>query len=110
MSDSSANVTITHHVQGQGGKYVAQPEGADTTGFLEWEPRTGLPQEQVGADVRVATHTVVPEAIGGRGIAEQLVNRLVSDARGKGFKIVPQCSYVAAKFDENPDWSDLRAE
>ena len=101
MSDERAKVTITHHVQGQGGKYVAEIEGERHSGYLEWEPR--------GEDVRVATHTVVPRAIGGRGIAAQLVERLVADAREEGFRIVPQCSYVAAKFEENPDWADLKA-
>lgn len=109
MSKKRADVTITHHAQGQGGKYVAELEGEDHSGTLEWEPRKGLPQEQVTSDVRVATHTIVPQAIGGRGVAAQLVERFVSDAREKGFKIVPQCSYVEAKFDENPDWADLRA-
>ena len=96
-----AEVTITHHVQGQGGKYVADVAGEKATGTLEWEPR--------GEDVRVATHTIVPGAIGGRGVAAQLVERFVEDARRLDFRIVPQCSYVAKKFDENPDWSDLRA-
>jgi len=104
------DVTITHHAQGQGGKYVAHVDGNSTTGFLEWEPREGLPREQVASDVRVATHTVVPEAISGQGVAAQLVERLVSDARTRGFRIVPQCSYVEAKFDEHPEWSDLRAQ
>jgi len=110
MTNAKGDVTITHHAQGQGGKYVAHVDGAQATGFLEWEPRDGLPREQVASDVRVATHTVVPEAIGGRGVAARLVDRLVHDARDRGFKIVPQCSYVAAKFEEHPDWSDLKAE
>ncbi|WP_394730181.1 GNAT family N-acetyltransferase [Altererythrobacter sp. GH1-8] len=104
MSDDTAKVTITHHVQGQGGKYVAHVGGSQHTGYLEWEP-----QEALERDVRVATHTVVPKAIGGRGIAAQLVERLIADAREQGFTIVPQCSYVAKKFDQNPDWSDLKA-
>lgn len=101
MSDIADKVTINHHVQGQGGRYVANVEGEDAKGHLEWEPD--------GEDVRVATHTIVPEAIGGRGIAGLLVDRLVADAREQGFKVVPQCSYVAKKFDDNPEWSDLRA-
>ena len=109
MIKDRADVTITHHAQGQGGKYVAQLSDADETGYLEWEPKGGLPDEGVASSVRVATHTIVPQPIGGRGVAAQLVERLVSDAREKGFKIVPQCSYVATKFDENPDWADLRA-
>ncbi|MBD2843345.1 GNAT family N-acetyltransferase [Erythrobacter rubeus] len=108
MTDE-AQVTITHHAQGQGGKYLADVAGESHQGYLEWEPKTGLPQETVTSDVRVATHTVVPDAIGGRGIAAQLVERLVADARKQGFKIDPRCSYVAAKFDQNPGWADLRA-
>ena len=103
-SETRAEVTITHHTQGQGGVYIANIEGSDHQGRLEWEPRDGP-----AGDVRVATHTIVPKPIGGRGIAAQLVRRLVSDAREKGFTIVPQCSYVEAKFDENPDWAELRA-
>lgn len=98
-----ADVTITHHVQGQGGKYVANVEGASETGYLEWEPQGG------DDSVRVATHTVVPRPIGGQGVAGKLVDRLIADAREQGFKIVPRCSYVDAKFDEHPDWADLRA-
>lgn len=100
MSDE-AKVTITHETRGEGGRYIATIEGLDHTGHLDWEP---------GSDgVRVATHTIVPKAIGGRGIAAQLVDRLIADAREQDFKIVPQCWYVAKKFDRNPDWADLRA-
>lgn len=103
MSDIAAKVTITHHVQGQGGTYVAHIEGESTEGFLEWEPHSGE------GDVRIATHTVVPSEISGRGIAALLVQRLVEDANQLGFTVVPRCSYVAAKFDENPDWEGVRA-
>lgn len=100
MSDTAA-VTIKHREQGEGGRYVARVEGESSIGYLEWEPR--------GDDVRVATHTVVPKEIGGRGIAGQLVDRLIADAREEGFRIVPQCSYVAKKFDDHPEWADLKA-
>lgn len=100
MDDPKDTVTITQSPYGEGGRYVAQVEGEEATGYLEWEPD--------GENVRVATHTVVPPAIGGRGIAGLLVKRLIADAHEEGFRIVPQCSYVAAKFDKNPDWSDLR--
>ncbi len=100
MSDNAA-VTIKHREQGKGGRYVARVEGESALGYLEWEPR--------GDSVRVATHTVVPKEIGGRGIAGQLVDRLIADAREEGFRIVPQCSYVAKKFDDNPEWADLKA-
>ena len=34
---------------------------------------------------------------------------MVADAERIGFLIRPDCSYVAAKFAENPDWASLKA-
>lgn len=100
MADNPS-VTITHDQAPHAGRYIAHIEGETRTGHLDWEPA------QDG--VRVATHTIVPPELGGRGIAAILVNRLIADAREHGFRIVPQCWYVAKKFDENPDWAELRA-
>ena len=101
MNAQNPPVTITHKTTGTGGVYTAKVEGKSAPGYLEWEARAD------GA--RIAAHTVVPRAIGGRGIAGLLVDQLIADARRLGVKVVPQCSYVAAKFDRNPNWSDLRA-
>ena len=93
---------ITHHETANGGEYRAEVEGSDKIGRLTYKNRDG-------GKVRVADHTLVPPAIGGQGVASNLVDALVEDARRHDFKIVPQCSYVEAKFRENPDWSGLRA-
>ena len=45
----------------------------------------------------------------GGGVAQLLVEALVADAREQGFRIVPQCSYVAAQFRRHPEWADLLA-
>lgn len=105
MGDERAKVTITHHVQGTGGRYVAAVEGAAEQGYLEWEAGG----EQNGRDVRIAAHTIVPRAIGGRGVAGALVERLVEDAGRQGFLVRPDCSYVARRFAENPAWAPLKA-
>lgn len=105
MHEESAKPTITHHVQGAGGRYVAAVEGSAEQGYLEWEPGSA----RDGKEVRIAAHTIVPRAIGGRGVAGALVDRLVEDAERQGFLIRPDCSYVARKFSENPDWADLKA-
>ena len=103
--EESAAVTITHHATGHGGRYVAVVADAEAQGYLEWEPGG----EVDGRAIRIATHTVVPPAIGGRGVAGMLVDRLVADAGAEGFLIRPDCSYVARKFADNPDWAELRA-
>ena len=37
------------------------------------------------------------------------VKSAVQSAKAEGFRIVPQCSYVAAAFARHPEWADLRA-
>jgi predicted GNAT family acetyltransferase len=105
MGEQSAKVTITHHVQGTGGRYVAVVEGASEQGYLDWEAGG----ERDGKAVRIAAHTIVPRAIGGRGVAGALVERLIADAGRLDFLIRPDCAYVARRFAEHPDWAARKA-
>lgn len=94
------NVTVTAHENGTEGEYLARVEGSDAIGRLTWVERSGA---------RVVEHTLVPREIGGRGVAARLVEHLVADARTRGFKVKPVCSYVVSAFDRHPDWADVRA-
>ncbi len=91
---------ITRQNEDGAGEYHAHVPGSDAVGRLTWVERGGS---------RVAEHTLVPPAIGGRGVAAALVQEMIKDARAEGFTIVPQCSYVEAQFKRHPDWADLRA-
>ena len=46
--------------------------------------------------VMTITHTRVPPAIGGRGIAGELTRTALDTARNSGWSINPVCSYAAA--------------
>lgn len=70
---------------------------------------TGYVEYTQGDGSLAITHTVVPDAIGGRGIAAQLVQAALEYARSQGLKVDPQCSYAAAYFDKHPEYADLRA-
>lgn len=93
-------VTITHEDQGTSGEYIAEVEGSRHIGRLTWVKR---------GDVRIATHTLVPPQIGGRGVAARLVEAMIADARAEGFRIDPACSYVEVAFRRHPEWAELRA-
>jgi len=59
--------------------------------------------------VMVITHTRVPEAIGGRGIAGALVQAALELARAQGWRVKPSCSYADAWMRRHPDYDPLRA-
>jgi len=61
----------------------------------------------LNGDQLVITHTLVPDAIGGRGIAGDLVKAAFEYARGAGYMVRPACSYAAAWAERHPEYSEL---
>ena len=57
--------------------------------------------EDGGLDIR---HTIVPEEIGGRGIASALVREAYNYARAHGLKPVATCSYAVRWLEKHPDY------
>jgi predicted GNAT family acetyltransferase len=64
---------------------------------------------QLRGDVAWMTHTGVPSAVGGRGIAAELVRVALEWADGKGYKVEPACSYVEAYMRRHPETQKLLA-
>ena len=97
-------IEIVRLDQGRAGEYHAHAPGHAVVGRLTWVAR-----DTPAGPVRVAEHTLVPRQLEGRGIAGKLVAALIADAREQGFRIEPECSYVAAQFRRHPEWADLAA-
>jgi predicted GNAT family acetyltransferase len=52
--------------------------------------------------IMTITHTLVPPAIGGRGIAAQLMEAALSAARAAGWSVNPACSYAESYLEKHP--------
>ncbi|PNS07766.1 GNAT family N-acetyltransferase [Solilutibacter silvestris] len=83
-------ITI-HHVP-EIRRFVTSVDGHE--GYVEYS-RHG--------DVLSIDHTIVPPAIGGRGIAGDLVKAAVEYAGAEGLKVHPACSYAEAWMRRHPD-------
>jgi len=57
-------------------------------------------------NVMTITHTRVPPAIGGRGVAAELMRTALATARGAGWSVKPACSYAAAYMVRHPQVPD----
>jgi predicted GNAT family acetyltransferase len=89
-----SDLDITHHPIP--GRFVAAVEGHEAS--VDYEMVDG---------VMHITHTRVPEAIGGRGIAGQLVEAAFHHARIEGWKVRPLCEYAATWVRRHPGYADL---
>lgn len=60
-------------------------------------------------DTLVFTHTLVPEAAEGHGVGSRLIAGAVEQVRAAGWRLVPQCPFVAAWIERHPEARDLLA-
>lgn len=61
----------------------------------------------LNGNLAIFTHTGVPPALGGRGIAADLVRFGLQTARANGWQVRPDCSYVATFIKRNTEFQDL---
>jgi predicted GNAT family acetyltransferase len=60
-------------------------------------------------DQVVFTHTGVPPAYQGKGLAAQLVEAGLKWAQAQGLRVVPACTYVQSYIQRHPEWQHLVA-
>ena len=60
-------------------------------------------------DVITFTHTIVPPALEGHGVASRLISGALAQVRARGLKVRPVCKFVKAYIERHPEWQDLLA-
>ena len=96
MSDTPP---ITLEETGSKGRYVLHPDGESGEAELTFS--------RASETLVIVDHTGVPDVFRGRGYGKLLAERVVADAREKGFRIVPLCPFFKAQAQRNPDWADV---
>jgi predicted GNAT family acetyltransferase len=62
----------------------------------------------LAGSVMTITHTEVPQPIGGRGVAAELMHAALAAATQEGWSVVPACSYAAAYLRRHPDSGEIQ--
>jgi predicted GNAT family acetyltransferase len=99
MPDERPEITVTLEDGESHGRYVGKVAGIDAEGEITFTHR--------GPDLISADHTGAPDALKGTGLAAAMVDHLVADARARGFKVIPICPYVRARYEKHPEWRDV---
>ncbi len=58
---------------------------------------------------RRITHTIVPDALGGKGLGKRLVTRAMEDIIADGETVSSSCWFASALIDKSPVWAKLLA-
>ncbi|HEY4164921.1 MAG TPA: GNAT family N-acetyltransferase [Dongiaceae bacterium] len=70
---------------------------------------TAIAEYRTRDGVITFTHTGVPEALSGRGIASRLIKGALDQVRARGLKVVSRCSFVTGYMEKHPEYNDLLA-
>ena len=77
----------------EGGKLAAQ---------IQYRPH--------GAGTIELIHTEVPPEFEGQGFASKIAKFAFDDARRRGLKVIPTCTYLQAFLRKHPEYGDLVAQ
>lgn len=87
--------------------YEVRHNEADSRFETEVEGQTAFAEYDLEPGAIVFTHTIVPDELSGRGIAQALVRTALEYARQQKLAVVPQCAYVAAFIRRHPEYEKL---
>lgn len=93
--------TVEHEDGAGHGRYFIRLPGG-----LEAE----MTYRKIGTSVIAIDHTYTPPEFRGRDIALRMITAGITDAREKGLKVRPECSYAVVQFKRHPEWSDLLSQ
>ena len=86
---------------GSKGRYVIRPAGTTEEAEMTFS--------RASDTLVIVDHTGVPDVFRGLGYGKLLAERVVADARAKGFRIVPLCPFFKSQADRHPEWADVIA-
>ena len=65
---------------------------------------------QIAGQEVTFTHTEVDSAFEGQGVGSALARFALDDVRSHGgYRVIPQCPFIAGWIDRHPDYADLVA-
>jgi uncharacterized protein len=74
---------------------------------LEVEGGVAFASYHLSDGVLAIFHTGVPLGLRDRGIGSRLAKGVLDEARRRGLKVVPRCSFVRTFINQNPEYQDL---
>jgi uncharacterized protein len=80
---------------------------ADSRYELEVDGHLAVIEYRDADGVRYYTHTEVPKALEGRGIASMMAKAVLDEAQAEHLTIVPLCPFVRGYIERHPQYKSL---
>jgi hypothetical protein len=77
---------------------------------VQAEGHTATSDYMISGPKIIFTHTEVPRALEGNGIAGMMAKAGLHFAKEKGLKVMPLCPFMAGYIKRHPEWKDILLE
>lgn len=74
---------------------------------LEVDGHVAVAVYELAGNVITFVHTVVPDALAGKGVGSKLARGALDQVRARGLRVVAQCPFIAAFIRKNGEYQDL---
>ena len=74
---------------------------------LEVEGHMAVAVYKLEPGVITFVHTLVPDALAGKGVGSALARGALDLVRARGLKVVAQCPFIAGYIGKHPEYQDL---
>jgi len=88
---------IVHEETGSHGRYSTVVEGHTVE----------MTYSRTSPQLIIVDHTLVPDALRGKGVGQALAKHAIDEARKGGWKIIPLCPFMKAQAMRHPEWQDV---
>ncbi len=92
-----------------GEKILVRHNEAESRFEAEMDGQVSVADYRIEGERMIFTHTFVPPALRGRGLAEKLVRVALEHARTQRLRVVPACSYVEVFLERHAEFKPLLA-
>lgn len=95
MSDNPSEINVVHNEEKNRFEAVID------------EHTARINYTMLGPKTIIFTHTVVPNALKGQGVANIMARYVLDYAHEKELTVIPQCPFVRAYIDRHEEYQDL---
>ncbi len=73
----------------------------------EVDGHTAIIEYTVQPGILSLTHTEVPHALSGQGVASEMTEKVLMQIELRGLKVVPVCPFIKKYIDRHPEWKSI---
>lgn len=76
----------------------------------EIEGQMAVIEYSVQPGILSLNHVEIPEALSGKGVASEMIEKVLLQIEQRGLKVIPVCPFIKKYIQKHPEWESIIAK